>query len=68
MDEKFYVEPNGSLRNISWKDDDDDDDNDDDYQFWNRQLIMFQNKHFVIEQLEPKEKPSGGIKLFGLCR
>jgi len=42
------------------------------YQFWKRQLIKFQNKHFikqfVIEQLEPKEKPSGGIKLFGLCR
>ena len=30
MDGKFYVDHNGSLRTINWKDDDDDDDNDDD--------------------------------------
>ena len=28
MDEKFYVDRNGSLRSITWKDDDDDDDED----------------------------------------
>ena len=28
MDWKLYVDPNGSLRTITWKDDDDDDDDD----------------------------------------
>ena len=28
MDGKFYVDCNGSLRTITWKDDDDDDDDD----------------------------------------
>jgi len=30
MDGKFYVDHNGSLRTINWKDDDDDDDDDND--------------------------------------
>ena len=30
MDRKFFVDRNGSLRTITWKDDDDDDEDDDD--------------------------------------